>query len=363
MLKIEQISKSFGDKNVLDRLTLDIDEGKIFTLLGASGCGKTTLLRIIAGLDHPDDGSVIFKGTPWVSSHDRIFVAPQKRNIGLVFQSYAIWPHMKVFDQIAYPLRNQGMNKTAIRQRVEEMLDVVNLTGLEDRPGPLLSGGQQQRVALARALAPQPDLLLLDEPFSNLDVELRVQLRPEIRRIQRRLGITVVLVTHDQLDAFTLSDKVAVMQSGRVEQVGSCRQIYDTPGSEFVRGFIGRSSRLNGEVAVVDQDAWSFRLAGGSTVTLPMPEQALQAGAPVSIWLRPEDLHVQPRESGASESGRTLFGKVAQVVYLGDRYECSIELDGGQHVLAHGDKHAEILEGSSVQIAVDGFATVVRDRA
>jgi ABC-type Fe3+/spermidine/putrescine transport system ATPase subunit len=330
MLEITHLEKSFGATKVLSDVSLDVARGELFTLLGASGCGKTTLLRIIAGLERPDAGRITFDGTPWVDD-DGTFVTPQRRGIGLVFQSYAIWPHLSVFDQVAYPLRSRGTARAEIRPRVLAALEAVGMAAFAERSAQQLSGGQQQRVAMARALVAEPALLLLDEPFSNLDVALRDQLRLELRQIQKRLGITIVLVTHDQADAFALSDRIAVMRHGVVEQIGSPEDIYQRPATAFVRGFVGRSSRLSG--------TWSGANAVAIGADTPLPvagdnSAALAHGAPVALLVRPQDVQLVERHTPLN-GAPVLPGRIVDRLFVGDRYECLIELEGGQSLVVY----------------------------
>ncbi len=249
VLALDRVSKRFSEAAAVDSVSLSIRRGEVFTLLGPSGCGKTTTLRLVAGLEHPDAGEITLRDRVVASAARRHFVAPNQRNLGMVFQSYAVWPHMTVFENVAYPLQLRGLPKAAVREKVARVLDLVGLGGLETRPGTLLSGGQMQRLALCRALVYEPDLLLLDEPFSNLDAKLREQMRVEVKLLQRRLGITVLFVTHDQVEALSLSDRIAVMHRGRVEQVGSPRALYERPASAFVRDFLGQTVVLTGRVA------------------------------------------------------------------------------------------------------------------
>ena len=214
MVSLEHVSKRFGTVQAVRNLHLDVEPGKVISFLGPSGCGKTTSLRIIAGLERPDEGVVRIKETVVADPKRRVFVPAHKRNLGMVFQSYAIWPHLTVAANVAYPLRVRSLSREEIREKVSAALALVGLDGLEDRPSSLMSGGQQQRVALARALVYEPDLLLLDEPFSNLDAKLREQMRVELKLLQRKLGITVVFVTHDQVEALSLSDRIVLMSAG-----------------------------------------------------------------------------------------------------------------------------------------------------
>jgi ABC-type Fe3+/spermidine/putrescine transport system ATPase subunit len=353
MLNIRHLKKQFLQKRkpqtVIDDLSLDIAPGEIFTLLGPSGCGKTTLLRLIAGLDTPDSGQITFKGRAWVDSSSGIFVPPSKRGVGLVFQSYAVWPHLNVFDNVAYPLHNQKLETSAIRERVLRTLDSVGLAGLEERASHQLSGGQQQRVAMARALVANPGLLLLDEPFSNLDVGLRQKLRLELRDLQRQLGLTVILVTHDQDDAFALSDRIAVIKAGRVEQIGTAEQLHDEPTSPFVHDFIGKTSQLN---AVVDtgtgEDTPRVWLAEAS---VPIAATALPApGTFVELRVRPEDVALEVVDSLSVTSREQLSGEITHNVFSGDRYETYLRLDDGQQLMAYQRRDLALVPGQRAAI-------------
>ncbi|KPC57377.1 ABC transporter ATP-binding protein [Pseudomonas amygdali pv. morsprunorum] len=326
MLEIRHITKSFAGHPVLNDFSLDIGNGEIFTLLGASGCGKTTLLRILAGLEIADQGQLYFNGQTWVDRSQDIFVAPQQRGIGLVFQSYAVWPHLSVFDNVAYPLRNRKVARELIQEKVLRTLNSVGLEGLEHRAAHQLSGGQQQRVAMARALVGDPALLLLDEPFSNLDVGLRKQLRQELKDLQQRLGLTVVLVTHDQDDAFALSDRIAVLKDGKVEQIGTAEEIHNQPATAYVQSFVGRGSQLqarlagNGELASLNgtEVRLASRLAGDDQ-------------APLALWVRPES--VMLNEIAKTAIG--LRGQVSHSVFAGDRYETYVRLADHQQLMAY----------------------------
>ena len=216
VLRLDGVSKLFGSILAVDGVSLEIERGEIFTLLGPSGCGKTTTLRLVAGLEQPDGGEITLRDRVVASVPRRTFVAPHRRNLGMVFQSYAIWPHMTVFENVAYPLELRGVRRALVRERVAAVLELVGLAGLETRAATLLSGGQMQRLALCRALVYEPDLLLLDEPFSNLDAKLREQMRVELKLLQQKIGITVVYVTHDQLEALSLSDQVVVLNQGKI---------------------------------------------------------------------------------------------------------------------------------------------------
>ncbi len=349
-LALEGITKCFGSFKAVDNLSLEIRHGEVFALLGPSGCGKSTTLRQIAGLDQPDAGVIRLRDTILVSTADDIFVPPQRRNMGMVFQSYAIWPHLSVFEIIAYPLRVRRWAEAEIDAAVREIIAQVGLTGMEERSSQTLSGGQQQRVALARALVYRPDVLLLDEPFSNLDVKLREQMRVELKLLQREVGVTVILVTHDQVEALSLSDRVAVMREGRVEQVGTPAELYEEPASPFVRDFIGQTTCLRGRLTGAAAD-------GGFTVELGRGAGALVCGhsrlngqAPdgaVLACVRPERVRVSPAEGalGANE----VAGTVKALLYHGDRYECWLTL-GGEEVMIYAPREPWLHEGGAVHL-------------
>ena len=298
VLHLERVSKLFGAARAVDRVSMEVPRGQVFTLLGPSGCGKTTTLRMVAGLERPNEGRILFGNNVVNDAERNTCVPPHKRNIGMVFQSYAIWPHMTVFDNVAYPLRLRGLPKKDVQQKVERVLTLVGMQDYALRPAPDLSGGQQQRVALSRALVYEPDLLLLDEPFSNLDARLRGQMRLEVRLLQQRLGITVLFVTHDQVEALSMSDQIAVLNQGRLEQVGVPSELYDRPASPFVRDFLGQTIRLPG-----------------------------------NIWIRPEDLQVAHRNGNPPSQANATEGVIDTLLFVGDRYEAQIMLSNGQPLL------------------------------
>jgi ABC-type Fe3+/spermidine/putrescine transport system ATPase subunit len=339
VLALDRVSKRFSEAAAVDSVSLSIRRGEVFTLLGPSGCGKTTTLRLVAGLEHPDAGEITLRDRVVASAARRHFVAPNQRNLGMVFQSYAVWPHMTVFENVAYPLQLRGLPKPAVREKVARVLDLVGLGGMEARPGTLLSGGQMQRLALCRALVYEPDLLLLDEPFSNLDAKLREQMRVEVKLLQRRLGITVLFVTHDQVEALSLSDRIAVMRRGRVEQVGSPRALYERPASAFVRDFLGQTVVLTGRVAAPAGGQTGGRVAVAMNGTLSgrtltgrnAAEAELAPGAVATIAIRPEDIQVAPDGAG-SPDGHHLLGTIDALSFVGDRYEARVTF-GGEHAI------------------------------
>ena len=339
VLALDRVSKRFGEAAAVDSVSLSIRRGEIFTLLGPSGCGKTTTLRLVAGLEQPDGGEITLRDRVVASAARRLFVAPNRRNLGMVFQSYAVWPHMTVFENVAYPLELRGLPRAAVREKVARVLDLVGLGGTETRPGTLLSGGQMQRLALCRALVYEPDLLLLDEPFSNLDAKLREQMRVEVKLLQRRLGITVLFVTHDQVEALSLSDRIAVMHRGRVEQVGTPRTLYEQPTSAFVRDFLGQTVVLTGRVAASAAARVGARvivamngpLTGCTLAGRSAAAGSLMEGAAATIAIRPEDIRVAPDGAGGADADH-LLGTIDTLSFVGDRYEARVAL-GGEHCI------------------------------
>jgi len=341
VLELAGVSKLFGPTAAVDGASLEIRRGEVFTLLGPSGCGKTTTLRLVAGLERPDAGEITLRGRVVASPARRVFVAPHKRNLGMVFQSYAIWPHMTVFDNVAYPLALRGTSRAVIQDKVTRVLDLVGLDGLQTRAATLLSGGQMQRLALCRALVYEPDLLLLDEPFSNLDAKLREQMRVELKLLQRRLGVTVLFVTHDQIEALSLSDRIAVMQRGRVEQVGTPRGLYDRPASAFVRDFLGQTVVLRGRIAGCDGASLTMKmegvLAGRILAGRAAADAPLAEGAEAQLSIRPEDIAVSadehPRSGDQAPGDYALPGVIEALLFVGDRYEARVALGGEQRIL------------------------------
>ncbi len=325
MVKVADLVKAFQDGRAkvtaCNGISFEAPAGKFFTLLGPSGCGKTTTLRSIAGLERPDDGQIELDGAVVYSSQRGIFVPPNQRDVGMVFQSYAIWPHMTVFDNVAFPLRvgRTRPPRSEIADRVRHTLATVRLDGLEHRPATRLSGGQQQRLALARALVREPKLLLLDEPMSNLDAKLREQMRLELRALQRQLGITTIYVTHDQVEALAMSNLVAVLHEGRIVQVGTPREIYERPVNRFVTDFIGSTNLVPGRVVgAVGGELYRVETACGPLVCA-IPGGAV-AGREVIVSVRPEDVSIHEREQpeGAWEAS------VDQVVFLGECVDCRL---------------------------------------
>lgn len=308
ILKIDDVTKSFGDTNAVDHVDLEIKAGEFVTLLGPSGCGKSTLLRMIAGFETPTSGRILMRG------RDMSREPAYQREIGMVFQNLALFPHMNVYDNVAFGLR--ARNRTDdLDRRVREMIGMVGLAGFEQRRTGQISGGQRQRVALARSLVTAPDVLLLDEPLSALDLKLRRQLQEELKRIQRETGITFIFVTHDQEEALSMSDRIAVMQSGKVVQCGSAVDVYHRPRTEFVAKFVGETNFLRGKVALDGQGNPVLETEGGRTqVAIGRAEGPKEAGVPMAVSIRPEnmtlgragDLPIAARVHGHSFSGGSI---------------------------------------------------------
>jgi iron(III) transport system ATP-binding protein len=336
MLTIDNLVKSYpgpkGEKAnrvlAVNNVSLRVEEGQLYTLLGPSGCGKTTTLRSVAGLEDPDSGEIVVADRTLYSSDDDVYVPANRRGLGMVFQSYAIWPHMNVFDNVAFPLtvekRGKRLGKKAITERVERVLAVVQLDHLAGRQATDLSGGQQQRLALARALVMEPPLLLLDEPLSNLDAKLREEMRFELKRLQRDLNITAVYVTHDQVEALAMSNVIAVMNRGVIEQVGKPREVYNRPASKFVADFIGSSNFFDGIIDHKrDGDTYSVRTDEGEIIATSQYDFA--PGAAVTVAIRPEHVPIERGLPETSEPGRW-GGKVLARAFLGDSVEHKIEV-------------------------------------
>ncbi len=327
-------------------VSLDAPDANIVTLLGPSGCGKSTTLRCIAGLERPDDGEIFFGQRLLFSRAQRVSVNPEHRNVGMVFQSYAIWPHLTVFENVAYPLQVRHVSRQRIRERVHEVLELVGLSGLEDRPAPFLSGGQQQRVAVARALVYEPEVLLLDEPLSNLDAKVREQVREEFRTLQRRLGITAIYVTHDQVEALVLSDIIAVMHEGRIVEVGRPQDLYARPSNRFTATFLGEISYLTGTVANRDGGAVTVLTSFGRLRCDRI--EPIAEGTAVVAGVRPE--HVILRRNAPLTQVNVFPGTVVSALFEGTRVKYRIAI-ADLSVLAYGSELLSV--GERIQATID----------
>jgi len=335
-LELDGVTRSFGAETAVDSLTLAVREGELLTLLGPSGCGKTTTLRLLAGLARPDSGTISIAGET-VAGGDR-FVPPEERDVGLVFQEFALFPHLTVAENVGFGIDDWPAEKR--EARVDELLDLVSLSGYGDHGPDDLSGGQRQRVALARSLAPEPDVLLLDEPFSNLDIALRKEMREEVRHILKAAGVTAVSVTHDQEEALSISDRVAVVSDGRIEQVGRPEAVFEHPESRFVAGFLGQASflpaRVEGEEIVTEIGSFETRMLSGTADAYD--------GAEIDLLVRPDDLRATPA------NGENADGEVIHRQYNGPSFVYRIELDGGG-TLSCLHNHVELFDhGQPVSI-------------
>jgi len=342
-IAVENVTKRFGALAAVNRVSLSIEEGEMFTLLGPSGCGKTTLLRLLAGFYAADEGEIRFG--------DRVVndVPPHERGIGMVFQNYALWPHMTVSENVSYGLKLRKVSSSDTAARVQGVLAKVGLTGLGGRYPGQISGGQQQRVALARALVLNPQMLLLDEPLSNLDAKIRVQVRSEIRKLQKELGITAVYVTHDQEEALAMSDRIAVFNLGKVCQLGPPKALYERPANRFVADFIGINNLVEGTVRSVEGPALRAETAFGALAAIH--DAPLRVGDRCVICIRPENIAL----GGPSGGGRNHFnGKVAFSAYLGNTLRYDVDLGGGVTFKTDiGDpwQHEQIPVGTPVELS------------
>ncbi|MFF1422762.1 ABC transporter ATP-binding protein [Streptomyces sp. NPDC058280] len=353
-LRLSGVTRRFNDVIAVDQIDLEVKAGEIFALLGPSGCGKSTSLRMIAGLEKIDEGSISMRDRALADAGQGTFLPSEKRNIAMVFQSYAIWPHMTVAQNVAFPLRMRRVKRAERRRRVEEILAVTGLEAVADRPATLLSGGQQQRVALARALVYTPDLLLLDEPLSNLDAKLRIQMRREIRRLNQELGITMLFVTHDQDEALSLADRLAVMNKGKVEQVGRPMELYEHPKTPFVRDFLGRLIVVEGVLAG-DAALRRVRLDTGGRrvgeIVGPDVPAGLGEGDRVGVYLRPEDVDIKPYDA-AEPAPNQVMARVLSSAYLGDSFEYVLDI-AGSNVLLSAPRRVVHHPGDTVVVEVD----------
>jgi len=359
-VEVRNLVKTFpGGIKAVNDVTFAAKKGTLLTLLGPSGCGKTTTLRCIAGLEKPERGEIVVDGEVYYSAEKRVFLPPDQRNIGMVFQSYAVWPHMNVFDNIAYGLRMKKMPKKEIRGKVESALELVGLQGLAERAVTKLSGGQQQRVALARALAYNPRLLLFDEPLSNLDAKLRERMRLELIRLQREIGVTSIYVTHDQAEAMVISDEIIVMREGIIEQIGDAKTIYNQPRTKFVADFIGIANFLEGELLEREENEKKYgiiRVSDGvkSYDARSMVGNDVQKGDRIALFFRPENIKVIPAGEPPGGKKNLFEGEISALVYLGNYIDCRVRA-GTKEI------RVQVLEGEKLEIGKKVFLEVDPD--
>ncbi len=347
--------KGHGGVLAVDAVDLAVRRGELVVLLGPSGCGKTTLLRCIAGLEQPAGGEIHINGRTVYSSRDKVFVAPEHRHIGMMFQSYALWPHMTVFQNVAYPLASlDGLGKDAVRARVADVLERLGVAGLDHRYPGELSGGQQQRVALARALVGSPSVMLFDEPLSNIDAKVRRRLRRELRELKAQADFSGIYVTHDQEEAMELADTLAVMENGRITQLASGREVYEHPASLYVAEFVGEINRVQGRVETLAGD--------GATVSTPLgslPVAGMRPGARAGdagwLTIRPERIAIAPAGSAPADTGPRFSGIVRDAIYFGARQELRFEIAGivmTAWTTGRGPMAAPVRQGDAIDVTL-----------
>ena len=353
-VEFRNITKRFGDLAAVNDVSLQVHKGEFLSLLGPSGCGKTTSLRMIAGFEQPDEGELLIGGV------DAVGIPPYKRDVNTVFQSYALFPHMTVLDNVAFGLKQRGVDKSTRRSKAGEALELVQLANRADSKPAMLSGGQQQRVALARALVMQPRVLLLDEPLGALDFKLRKEMQIELKSIQQHVGVTFVYVTHDQEEALSMSDRIAVMSHGVIEQLDEPRTIYDRPSTAFVAGFIGEMNFLSGRVVEADGSTYTVQVADGLAV---QGYGATRTGEDVLVGLRPERVVVHPTSeaSGVNHASSTVVSKM----YLGDQIQFVVSPASGDHLVVREQRENvdpetdNIRPGDTVTVSWDAHAPLL----
>jgi spermidine/putrescine transport system ATP-binding protein len=343
-VRLVDVTKSFGaDAVAVDHISLEVYDGEFFSLLGPSGCGKTTTLRMIGGFEEPTSGLIELQG------EDVTWLPPFKRNVNTVFQNYALFPHLTIYENVAFGLRRRKVSEAEVKKRVPEMLELVQLRGFDKRKPGQISGGQAQRVALARALINRPAVLLLDEPLGALDLKLRKQMQVELKRIQQEVGITFVYVTHDQEEAMTMSDRVAVMNRGRYEQLAAPVELYERPATRFVAGFLGASNLLRGRVEGVDGTYSTIRLEGSSVVRM---STALLAGRTrVDVGVRPEKIRLLETTDPVPAGANTLTGRVRSALYTGVSTQYQIDLPDGSNVVVYEQNFERARASTQWQVA------------
>jgi spermidine/putrescine transport system ATP-binding protein len=328
-IRLERVTKTFGETLAVDDLSLDIEEGEFFSMLGPSGCGKTTTLRMIGGFDDPT------RGTIYLGGRDVTDLPPYRRDVNTVFQSYALFPHFNVFENVAFGLRRRKVDKSEIKRRVRESLELVDLVGFDRRKPGQMSGGQQQRVALARALVNRPKVLLLDEPLGALDLKLRKQMQLELKRIQEEVGITFIYVTHDQEEAMTMSNRLAVMRHGKAEQIGEPEDVYEYPATEFVAGFLGASNLLEGETKEERDGRTTVLLSTGSAVAVPSGRVPVDGGSRVKVGVRPEKISIRREDADLPSGVNSVRGLLRMSTYIGVSHQYKVDGPGGSEITVY----------------------------
>lgn len=354
-LELRGVSHHYDGVQAIDGVNLTIEPGEFFTLLGASGSGKSTILQLVAGLQQPTDGTILLDGAEITT------LPPQRRDVGMVFQNYALFPHMTVAQNVAFPLEVRKVSRAEVEQRVDEMLRLVDLTEHRDRSVSALSGGQQQRVAIARSLAAVPRVLLLDEPLGALDRRLREQLSTDLRGLQERSGVTAIYVTHDQVEAFTMSDRVAIVDRGRLVQIGTPRELYNRPRNRFVAQFVGDANVLEGMIASSGPGSAVLTTSMDTHIAVPT-DRAWSKGEHAALIVRPENVLIEPAGLGATQ--RFAWGRVRREVFLGDCVRVDVDTDGGSISVRAATHAAAVRAGDEVDLSWrTGTALLVSDES
>lgn len=362
-LRLVSLSKAFGSILAVDNIDLDLAEGQLLALLGPSGCGKTTTLRMVAGLERPSSGQIVLDGN--VLANAEMSIEPEKRKLGMVFQTYALWPHMNVFENVAYGLRRARYRNADIHERVKEVLDIVGMSGYGERPATNLSGGQQQRVAVARALATRPNVLLFDEPLSNLDAVLRETMRFEIRSLQQRLNITAIYVTHSQEEALAIADVVGVMNAGRLQQMAPPQELYTRPRTKFVASFVGLSNTIQAKVEEIDAREMKLVFAGGFSCAVErhpgIADDRLSAGSITDVAIRPENIEFA-RGSDAPATELLVPGTIAATTFSGNLIDYFVETGHfGGRLRVQTMPPAQASVGEEVNLVISARNLVILD--
>jgi iron(III) transport system ATP-binding protein len=354
-ITVKGLVKTFGDQRALDHVDFTVRDGELFTLLGPSGCGKSTTLMSIAGFQQPEEGRIGVGEEAIFDAKKRIALPAERRNLGIVFQSYAVWPHMTVYENLAFPLKVRRLRRTEIKARIAETLELVEMTPYEKRYPHELSGGQQQRVALARALVYSPSVLLLDEPFSNLDAKLRHRARSWVKDLQHKLGLTTIFVTHDQDEALSMSDRVAVMSAGAIQQIATPEDVYHRPANRFVAEFVGRVNLIEGVVAGVDGGQAVLEVDGASRRLTVRAAEGARVSDRVTVVVRPEAMTLLTNGDSSVNGTNTWDADVHSTAFLGDHYEYELEA-GTLRLVAQTSRP---VDGPRVRVHIPGEACSV----